>query len=164
MLAVIIKALPSLWFLLKECLTKPKDGAISHAARNRRPWRLIVIALFGLIVLAFRYVLVVADDNAKLEAKVKELSAAKPAVATTINPDMVSKDQMELRLLQQQYQSLQAEYKVLSLGKEQLLIDNQKITLELAQCRVPPKVAKPEKSTSEAAKRLEQLEDKEGNN
>ena len=168
MLAAIIKALPSLWFLLKECLTKPKDGVISPAARSKRPWRLIVIGLFGLIVLAFRYVLVVTDENAKLETKVKELASVKPVVATTTTtqapPDMVSKDQMELRLLQQQFQSLQADYKVLSLSKNQLLLDNHKLTWELAQCKVPPKVAPVEKSKSDAAKRLERLEDKEGNN
>lgn len=160
-LALIVKALPFLWPFLRESLKKPKTGG--PAGRSKRPWRLIVIGLFLVLFLVVRHVSTLNDQNEALEKKLQELTLAIQKVPPPVTQQAITPDHVELRLCQQQYQSLMGDFRIAEADKERAQQDVAKLTAELAQCKAPPvKRIDPVKPKSNAADRLEKLEDKEG--
>lgn len=159
-LALIVKALPFLWPFLRESLKKPKTGG--PAGRSKRPWRLIVIGLFLVLFLVVRHVSTLNDQNEALEKKLQELTLAIQK-APPPTQQTITSDHVELRLCQQQYQSLMSDFRISEADKERALQDVARLTTELAQCKAtPPMRIEPIKPKSNAADRLEKLEDKEG--
>ena len=162
MLALIIKALPFLWPFLRESLTKPKTGG--PASRSKRPWRLIVLVLFLVLYLTGRHVSDLNDQNVALEKKLQELTVAVQKAPPPVTTPAITPDHVELRLCQQQYQSLMSDFRITEADKERAQKDVALLTAELQQCKAPsPKPVVVIKPKSDAADRLEKLEDKEGN-
>lgn len=163
MLAAIIKALPFLWPFLKEYITRSSDPNPGPANRNKTPWRLIVLVLLFVVIMFVRHITELSDKNAELEKRILELANTKPPVVST-PPETITKDHVELRLCQQQYQTLMSDYRISEADKDRAIADLAKVSAELASCKAPqpPKIKSVPKN--DAADRLEKLESKEGNN
>ena len=159
-LALLLKALPSLWFFLKEAVVgKGRLGPTNANARAKTPWRLIVMILFLAMILFLNHTIDLTTKNEELEKRLKESEKPKQ----TKVEEGFTRDHLELRLCQQQNQTNLNDLRIAEADKDRLVQDVQKLTLELLQCKVPPSEKKPPvDKNKKAADRLEKLEDNEG--
>lgn len=162
--ALLFKALPFLWYFLKEFVVgKKRLGPANQNTRQKMPWRLVVMALFLVMVLFVNHTMDLNDKNEELQKQLTESAKAPKPVDEGVQ--ILTRDHVELRLCQQQNQTNLNDLRIAEADKDRLDDDIQRLTTELAACKATPPqpvIPKVDKKNKKAAERLEKLEDIEG--